>query len=75
MKGIPMCDLCTNGLYPGWDIKTEITTMKSINTPGWIFEYHEWKEKDEFYSKELISRYRFPDDFGVYFKILFQGLI
>lgn len=69
-----MCELCTNGLYPGWDVKTGLTVMQSTGTPGWTFEYSEWKEEGDVYSKEIISRFKFPDDFVVYFKILWGNI-
>lgn len=64
--------MCLNGIYPGWDIKTEKTIMKSTNTPGWVFDYSEWNETNELYSKTTLSRFRFPDDFQEYFRILFR---
>ena len=56
-KGIPMCDYCTNGVWPGWDVHVAPATMDN-GMPASITTYFVWEETQDTAQKIATSKFK-----------------
>jgi len=58
--GVPLCEVCRNGVWPKWDIKKEVVDDSQVFT---FYEWHDDKKDEDVIEKHMIGSWGFlPKD-------------